>query len=273
VSEKPSEFPVDDFVFDPIDERTQRIFDRHQGELLVSGFLAEGYLKSRVRVEVRGAFFPMKVKPRYWIAVIERAEVGVDSRTGLPLVEAPRHGVPVHNARDDQQESVLVDDVQPVQSPKGTVARVQQPIPVSKVWLDFFECLEDVRAADARPELRRRHNAILWTEGQIADGELRLIRRILSVESDELPRQMVESRSQVVDGVSDNETPIRVDGRDSEDSVNILSALTLIIKGEEITVAMEDNGKDRFQIGQVALRPANLRFDALKRRGIGTHGA
>jgi hypothetical protein len=219
-----------------------------------------------VGVEVWGRFRSVKVKPRYWCAFFHGIKGQFHPGWRSLSVVPPPHLIYIKNTRDDEQESMLVDDAQSVKDPERAVG-IDRGLPVwSSVWLAGFECVEDARVIDLRNESCSVEIALL-IEGRLANGEICVVPRLLAVEQYELPRQVVERGPEVVKDFAQKQTPIGRDRGDVMDGIDVLRNLSVVLKAKSVCVRSHDPGDFAFQIGKLTLRPLDLAVNATQISG------
>jgi hypothetical protein len=197
----------DDVVLDPEARLSEHIDKGNKVEQRHLGF-AEGYVKGGVRIELRGRFLPVEITPRHWRALFE--EFSVDRELGRLAIcarPAPVHTSEVEHSGKNDQQPVLVNVVELVETEQRATVGVCGFSFSSAVWLDFFEQIEDSSAANTRRDVGAKQVTLL-VEGRFADGELRALPRSPAVECHKLPRKVVQGGAEVVEELADDEAPL-----------------------------------------------------------------
>jgi hypothetical protein len=127
----------------------------------------------------------------------------------------------------------------------------------SSVRLDFFEQVEDLRAADRRLKPGTKQVAVL-VEGRFADGELCVPPRSPAVENHKLPREVVQRGAQVVEDLARYESPLGwYRGKPVHDE-SVLLGLLVELHREAVSVGIEDRTNGLLEIAKMAFRPPDL---------------
>lgn len=260
-SEKGSE-TSDDLVLDGVLDEVEVVGGSspvEQGGLL----LVDAYLQNSVRIEVFARFIPVKLEPRYWVAIFERSSIHFGALdTGVVARPSPPHLLGVERADNWQQQPMLVDVVDDPKRPQEGLMRIQQSSVYSAIRLCQFETVEDVEAAYSGIQLGVSEYPstplLFWAKGRISNRELRVLVRVSTRQQDELPGKMVEGGSKVVQAVSDHEGPIGVYLGNAVHPIDVVNALDLCIKGEVVSVGVKGIGDGLLEIGQVSVRPTKF---------------
>ncbi len=155
---------------------------------------------------------------------------------------------------------MLVDDIEAMEHPERTsVERVGLPL-YSTVRLAFFDCRGDIRVTDGRVEIGPNHLTAL-VEGRLSDREIRVVVRLLAVQDNQLPGEMIEGRPQIVENLADQQRPSRVDKWYVEHAENVLRAINLRLKDESVAASGESLVYGHLQIGHLGICPSDLLID------------
>src|ERR1700733_15517349 len=213
--------------------------------------LIDRYREGRVGIELWGRLQSMKVDTPYWLALFENASANRYVR-GWRNRRGPPHTVGIKHTDDNQHKTVLVDIIEHPKQP-------QRVIVTSLVRLAFVKSREDLFAFDLRHQPSfERHKLPVFITGTFTNGKLSLTGRNLFIKDHQLVGQVIKSRSQVENYLTNNYTPFRSNNGESISPENMLSCLMVDLSSEFITLGIKSPFGYFLQIGKMSLRSLYL---------------
>jgi hypothetical protein len=131
----------------------------------------------------------------------------------------------------------------------------------SSVRLAFFEKFDDLCMFDRGLELCADEISLL-AEGCLTQGKVSLIARLLSCEQNELPRQVIEGGTEVIENLTDKKSPLRELSRNAKDAVEILTRLRIELELETLSTGGQGLLDGRLKLVHLAIRPLDLLSDS-----------
>jgi hypothetical protein len=199
-----------------------------------------------MRVEVWGRVRSDEVEPKYWHTVSNRTAVRTDVLGNLGV--HPNDAAVIHDARNNQEEPVLVDVVQPLEDEQRLINSVSPGFPVhSAVRLELLNQAPDLPAPDFRPDLSSDQHALL-TERRITDRKMSLLPRRSAVEQYQLPGKMIKRSTEIEEDLSELEAPLGVDGGNPVRGVDMLAGYRINLDLESVAAGVKDGLEGLFRL-------------------------
>ncbi|HLI31292.1 MAG TPA: hypothetical protein VKU89_00945 [Solirubrobacteraceae bacterium] len=217
--------------------------------------LINNYLQGWMRVKLVGRILAPEVEPRYFIAIFERLRIKLATRRSDTLRQPPIHPANVEHADHDKQEPMLVDIAQQLKKPERVTLDASDPVPfrvAPVVRLAFVENREDSAICDLRHELSQAHSLTVLVTERLKDGKLRLLVRRPTVMLNKLPGEMIKGGAELVENLSEQDRPFRIDGGDVADLQHVALALSIELT-DKLTISVEGFSKGILQLDEMGL--------------------
>ncbi len=246
---------------DIFDQRAQQIRQVPQINVAKSSVI-ERYSKRWLGVVVGGHLPTSKSQYRYFRALFK--VIYKQPSVKEIWMPYPRTGIDVWNIGEDKHQSVLVDDVELVDSPKHVGIRItREVVPWSVIGLAFFDSFPDVG-----PSKRWIHGSTaeytFIAEGRILDGKRGLIADGLPIKFDKLTGQVIQGAPKVMDTVPDDERPIGIYLGNPMYPKDVITGLDMWLEGNACHYGIKDGFHSVIKILQMGFCPPDLGLYARK---------
>jgi hypothetical protein len=239
-----------------LDFGTQYARKFQQGQPRQTTTAAQAYGQGEVGIEVRIRLRVPEIKPRYWRAVFERAEIKPDIGGFPAFGDAPPCLVRVERVHCHQQQAVLVDVDKSVEHMEGGVLR-EMTVLHSRVWLHGYDSINDVWVSN--PVDCECPWLSFFIEGRIfKDGEVSVLTGGRSLKSCELAGEVIKGGTQIGQEVPEDQAPLGLYSGEPFYPVDLLRGFTITLSDETVGVRIERHAKFLLEIAGVEVRPVHF---------------